>query len=180
MKELKMTLQLGDIRELGFELEGSVDPENGKQKTIGILKHDLDWTFKFHLQTLQDNIKKHRDNIDKIQRELAEKYGEKKEDGSIFLPIYGDDGKPNPQMLKYYEEFGKFLETKVEISHPEFVMADFGKLKTNEHFPILNLLVRNGLKKAKPAEEAPQPEAKPAIEPEPTGNHVPESVEENN
>lgn len=143
MKKIK--LKLYEIINLHIELNGLTSPENGKILVEGLLNQTLSHSVKFNLKHAAKKIAEEKVEIDAVQNELIEKYGNVDSHGNMglnrFLEETDEKGyqKINPNFIKYQEEWNKFVtENEREIELIELSLDDLKDVKTKDNYNIID------------------------------------------
>lgn len=163
----KTKLTLGEIFALEAELAGITNQQTGEKTLKGLLNQSISLLQKYWITDLVEDLGKHKKNIDKIRNEMIEKYGEKKDDNTITIPVkitkknedgtdfLNDEGKTveviNPNFQMFNEEMEKLFAEEREIEHYPFKLEDFN-ITTDESYSVFFKLIKKNSNK-----EAEQP-----------------------
>ena len=149
----KLTLKLGDVLQLGHEINGLTNPENGEKIYEGFLNQNLSIILKYELTDLGEFLIKERKKIEGLRDELIKKYGSEV-NGSMAVKMYLDtkdnDGNViqtviNPQYIEFDKEYGTLLNQEIEIEHPEITKEDLKEAgKTKDQYRVLFKLIKKG------------------------------------
>jgi hypothetical protein len=149
----KLTLKLGDVLQLGHEINGLTNPENGEKIYEGFLNQNLSIILKYELTDLGEFLIKERKKIEGLRDELIKKYGSEI-NGSMAVKMYIDtkdnDGNViqtviNPQYVEFDKEYGTLLNQEIEIEHPEITREDLKEAgKTKDQYRVLFKLIKKG------------------------------------
>jgi len=90
----KLTLKLGQVLQLESEINGFVNPQNGKEVFVGFRKHKLPLKTKYWLSELGDRLAAERKSIETLRDEIIQKHGE-------------DDGKYTPLTMEDLDKVGE-------------------------------------------------------------------------
>lgn len=147
----KITLKLGDAVQLEREINGFVNPDNGKQEYEGFLKQDISIILKYELSELGEDLEKERKKIDLLRDELIKKYGEEYQGGlsvKMFIDQKDDDGNIisrsiNPKYIEFDKEMGELLSQEKEFTYPTITKDDLKSAgKTKDKYIILFKLIK--------------------------------------
>jgi hypothetical protein len=149
----KLTLKLGDVLQLGHEINGLTNPENGEKIYEGFLNQNLSIILKYELTDLGEFLIKERKKIEGLRDELIKKYGSEV-NGSMAVKMYLDtkdnEGNViqtviNPQYVEFDKEYGTLLNQEIEIEHPEITKEDLKEAgKTKDQYRVLFKLIKKG------------------------------------
>lgn len=138
----KTKLKLYEILALDVELNGFVDPQNGKMIVEGILSKELNLITKYWLSELSDKVAKEKDKVGKLREDLIKKHGTSDENGSVSIPMYinqmFDEDKKlvsaeiNPVYDSFQKEYQSLLEEEVSIDYKSINLSDLEDVKTKE------------------------------------------------
>ena len=109
----KIKIKLSDAFILNSEINGmkNNDPVT-KEDTIvikGLLNENVDLATKYWLLDLNEQIQQIVDSIDKLKVELITKYGEKDENGNVYINYFIKENEVNPNYELFQYEFNKLL-----------------------------------------------------------------------
>ena len=144
MKNIK--LSLFEIYALEAEINGIVNPSTQERVSSGLISQNLSLKTKYWLTKLSDSLASEKKSIDGIRDGLVKELGVE-ENGSYLLNMTIKDEKnpdrpiPNPNWIKFNNEFEKFLQEEKEISYNEFKIEDLENISTNENYPIFYKLI---------------------------------------
>jgi len=149
----KITLKLGEVLQLGHEINGLTNPETGEVIYEGFLNQNLSIILKYELTDVGELLVKEKKKIDSLRDELIKKYGTE-ENGATIVKMYldskDDDGNViqtviNPQYVEFDKEYGTLLNREIEIEHPEITKEDLKDAgKTKDQYRILFKLIKKG------------------------------------
>jgi hypothetical protein len=149
----KITLKLGEVLQLGHEINGLTNPETGEQIYEGFLNQNLSIILKYELTDVGEFLTKERKKIESLRDELIKKYGSEI-NGSMAVKMYletkDNDGNViqtviNPQYVEFDKEYGTLLNQEIEIEHPEITKDDLKDAgKTKDQYRVLFKLIKKG------------------------------------
>lgn len=147
----KIKLNLGEIYQLSYEINGVQNQQTGEKVVKGILDESLPISLKYHLSKLSDNLLKEIEYIDKLKEEHITKVGIEDAEGRIYVPmrineVFNDEGKLvsadiNPVYAELQDTFNKFLMEEFEIEYREFTLEELD-VKTEVNPKILFKLIK--------------------------------------
>lgn len=150
---MEQVFNLKEVNQLYSEIQGLVDKETKEVVFKGLLSQKLSLTTKHKLNKLEALTKQELESVEKNQKSLLEELGEKRQDGSFFIPEFIEEkdaegntimeeisfeGKKieipkkvvNPNYALFEKEFSDYLEKEMTLDIPEFTLED---LKTKEY-----------------------------------------------
>jgi hypothetical protein len=149
----KIKLKLGDVLQLGHELNGLTNPENGEKIYEGFLNQNLSIILKYELTDLGEFLLKERKKIEGLRDELIKKHGTEI-DGNVAVKMYLDETDDegniigsviNPKYVEFDNEYGLLLNQEIEIDHPEITKEDLKEAgKTKDQYRVLFKLIKKG------------------------------------
>ncbi len=149
----KITLKLGEVLQLGHEINGLTNPETGEIIYEGFLNQNLSIILKYELTDVGEFLTKERKKIESLRDELIKKYGSEI-NGSMAVKMYletkDNDGNViqtviNPQYVEFDKEYGTLLNQEIEIEHPEITKDDLKDAgKTKDQYRVLFKLIKKG------------------------------------
>lgn len=149
----KTKLTLGEIRQLGDEINGLLNKENGSVIYEGFLNQKISILLKYELTDLSEFLEKEKLKIESIKDELILKYGVQDEKGTkldMWLIDKDDEGKIiskklNPKYIEFDEEMGKLMMVEKEIEYPEITKDDLKNIgETKDNYQVLFKLIKKG------------------------------------
>ena len=149
----KITLNLGDIKQLCDEINGSVNTENGMVYYEGFLNQNISVLLKYELSELGEYLEKEKIKIEKIKDELILKYGEAGVNGfmlSKFIVEKDIEGNitskiQNPKYELFESEMNKLLSVEKEFEFPNIAKEDLIDIgKTKDNYIVLFRLIKKG------------------------------------
>ena len=147
----KITLKLGDAVQLEREINGFINPDNGKQEYEGFLKQDISIILKYELSELGEVLEKERKKIDLLRDELIKKYGEEYQGGlsvQMFIDQKDEEGNIisrtyNPKYIEFDKEMGELLNQEKEFTYPVITKDDLKSAgKTKDKYIVLFRLIK--------------------------------------
>ena len=149
----KLTLKLGDVLQLGHELNGLTNPETGERIYEGFLNQNLSIILKYELTDLGEFLIKERKKIEGLRDELIKKHGTEI-NGSVAVKMYLEekDGEGNvignvinPKYVEFDNEYNLLLNQEIEIEYPEISKEDLKDAgKTKDQYRVLFKLIKKG------------------------------------
>ncbi len=149
----KLTLKLGDVLQLGHELNGLTNPETGERIYEGFLNQNLSIILKYELTDLGEFLIKERKKIEGLRDELIKKHGTEI-NGNVAVKMYleekDDEGNVvgnviNPKYLEFDNEYNLLLNQEIEIEYPEISKEDLKDAgKTKDQYRVLFKLIKKG------------------------------------
>lgn len=148
----KITLKLKDALQLGSEINGFRNPENGDILYEGFINQTLPIILKYDLKETVDFLEKERKKVESFKDELVKKYGEDRGNGDIIVNTYLEEKneqgqvigkKINPVYLEFDKEFSELLNKEVEVEYPEITKEDLKNAgKTFDNYMVLFKLIK--------------------------------------
>jgi hypothetical protein len=147
----KKTLTLGEIRQLGDEINGLLNKENGSVIFEGFLNQKISILLKYELTDLSEFLEKEKLKIESIKDELILKYGVQDEKGTkldMWLIDKDDEGKIiskklNPNYIQFDEEMSKLMMVEKEIEYPDITKDDLKNIgETKDNYQVLFKLIK--------------------------------------
>jgi hypothetical protein len=149
----KLTLKLGDVLQLGHELNGLTNPDTGERIYEGFLNQNLSIILKYELTDLGEFLIKERKKIEGLRDELIKKHGTEI-NGSVAVKMYLEekDGEGNvignvinPKYVEFDNEYNLLLNQEIEIEYPEISKEDLKDAgKTKDQYRVLFKLIKKG------------------------------------
>jgi hypothetical protein len=149
----KLTLKLGDVLQLGHELNGLTNPDTGERIYEGFLNQNLSIILKYELTDLGEFLIKERKKIEGLRDELIKKHGTEI-NGSVAVKMYleekDDEGNVignviNPKYVEFDNEYNLLLNQEIEIEYPEISKEDLKDAgKTKDQYRVLFKLIKKG------------------------------------
>lgn len=149
----KKTLTLGEIRQLGDEINGLLNKENGSVIYEGFLNQKISVLLKYELTDLSEFLEKEKSKIESIKDELILKYGVQDDRGTkleMWLIDKDDEGKIlskklNPKYIEFDEEMSKLMMVEKEIEYPDITKDDLKNIgETKDNYQVLFKLIKKG------------------------------------
>ena len=141
----KVKLKLFEIINLDVELNGFISSETGEVRVEGLLNQKLSYSTKFNLKHAAKAIKAEKEEIDAVQNELIQKYGNVDKHGNVGLNRFLDEvdekgyNKINPNFIEYQQEWNKFVtENEREIEFVELSLEELKDVKTKDNYNIID------------------------------------------
>ncbi len=148
----KLTLKLGQVLQLESEINGFVNPQNGKEVFVGFRKHKLPLKTKYWLSELGDRLASERKSIETLRDEIIQKHGEDDGKGGIQIGVFIEQKDENdkvisrelnPQYVEFQNEFNALLSEEKEIEYTPLTMEDLDKVgETTDDYNLLFMLVQ--------------------------------------
>ncbi len=148
----KLTLKLGQVLQLESEINGFVNPQNGKEVFVGFRKHKLPLKTKYWLSELGDRLAAERKTIETLRDEIIQKHGEDDGKGGIQIGVFIEQKDENdkvisrelnPQYVEFQNEFNALLSEDKEIEYTPLTMEDLEKVgETTDDYNLLFMLVQ--------------------------------------
>ena len=146
----KLKLKLGEVLQLGHEINGLTNPETGEIIYEGFLNQNLSIILKYELTDCGELLTKERKKIDSLRDELIKKHGEEKNGGivvNMYLESKDAEGNIiktiNPKYLDFDAEYSKLLDQEKEIEFPEITLQDLKDAgKTKDQYRVLFKFVK--------------------------------------
>ena len=128
-----MKITIEKTLSLEYEIQGF---KNDKQETLlkGLVNEALPIKTKYWLNKLFAKVESEKKSFMTLRDELIKSLGEKKEDGSIEIPITVD-GELNPKFVDFKNQEKELLEEEIEIEGIKFNIDDFD-FKTESNYPV--------------------------------------------
>lgn len=138
----KIKIKLSDAFILNSEINGmkNSDPVT-KEDTIvikGLLNENVDLATKYWLLDLNEQIQQIVDSIDKLKVELITKYGEKDENGNVYINYFIKENEVNPNYELFQYEFNKLLLEEKELTYKPILLSSIENIKSE--FPYTFIL----------------------------------------
>ena len=152
----KINLKLGEILQFESELNGLINQETGKQIYRGFLKQNISAMLKYDFMDTSEFLLKEKKKIESLKDDLILKYGEKTEDGGVFISMFkeikDEQGNVtskfiNPQYVEFEKEYGTFLDaTEKEVEYPDMTKDDLKDIgNTTDDYRIIYRLIKKGV-----------------------------------
>ena len=112
-----------------------------KEDTIvikGLLNENVDLATKYWLLDLNEQIQQIVDSIDKLKVELITKYGEKDENGNVYINYFIKENEVNPNYELFQYEFNKLLLEEKELTYKPILLSSIENIKSE--FPYTFIL----------------------------------------
>lgn len=146
----KLTLKLGEVLQLGHEINGLNNPETGERIYEGFLNQNLSIILKYELTDCGEFLTKERKKIDSLRDDLIKKHGTEKNGGMVvnmYLETKDSEGNVvksmNPKYLDFEAEYSKLLDQEKEVEFPEITLQDLKDAgKTKDQYRILFKFVK--------------------------------------
>lgn len=146
----KLTLKLGEVLQLGHEINGLNNPETGERIYEGFLNQNLSIILKYELTDCGEFLTKERKKIDSLRDDLIKKHGTEKNGGmfvNMYLETKDSEGNVvksmNPKYLDFEAEYSKLLDQEKEVEFPEITLQDLKDAgKTKDQYRILFKFVK--------------------------------------
>lgn len=127
-RKKKMKLKLRDVLEIYSTLKDIVDSVT-----------NINASFKFKLLTIMVEIKPFYENFEQIKNEKIMEYGEKNEDGNIFISVENKEA-----FEKFNADISELLDNEVEVSVDKFSAEDImNKGLSSEYLIRLYSIIEN-------------------------------------
>lgn len=147
----KKTLKLGEILQLESEINGLVNPQNGKEIFIGFRKHKLSLKTKYWLTELGDRLLGERKSVETLRDEIIQKHGEDDGKGGIQIAMFIEQKDENdvvisreinPKYIEFQQEYNDLLGEEKEIEYTPLTIEDLDNAgDTTDDYSILFQLV---------------------------------------
>jgi hypothetical protein len=137
---MKAKLKLFEVLNLDIELNGLVLPE-GEVQVEGLLFQKISHSLKFKLREDVKKVIELKKSILQVQNDLIEKYGADDKDGNFGLDRWIDfeNRVPNPEFVKYNEEWNKFLtENTNEVELIDLTLEDLKDVITKDIYNVID------------------------------------------
>lgn len=146
----KFTLKLGDILQLGYEINGLIVPETNERIYEGFLNQNLSIILKYELTDVGEMLQKEKKKIDGLRDELIKKYGEVYGENlavKMYLEETDEEGninkQINPKYIEFDNEYNQLLNQEKEIEFPEVTLKDLKDAgKTKDVYKVLFKLIK--------------------------------------
>ena len=137
-------LRLDEVLLLLTELEGFRKPDTGEVIYKGFINQSLPLKEKYWLNKLITSLTNERQEIEKLRNQLIEKFGEKDENDSIFIPMMVEgSNEPNPQYLEFQKEYQDLLNETKTISYKPISFDTLESITTEDTYNLLFRLVED-------------------------------------
>ena len=146
----KITLKLGEVLQLGHEINGLTNQETGEIVYEGFLNQNLSIILKYELTDCGEFLSKEKKKIETLRDELVTKYGTE-HNGGMVVKMYSEEKDVegntirvvNPKYIEFDNEYGKLLTQDKEIEYPEITKEDLkGAGKSKDKYQILFKLIK--------------------------------------
>lgn len=147
----KKALRLGEILQLESEINGLVNPQNGKEIFIGFRKHKLSLKTKYWLSELGDRLAGERKSVETLRDEIIQKHGEDDGKGGIQIAMFIEQkdendviisSEVNPKYIEFQQEYNDLLIEEKEIEYTPLTVGDLDNAgDTTDDYSILFQLV---------------------------------------
>lgn len=140
----KITLSLGEIITLEAELSGFVHPDTKERLVQGLLSSNLDLAKKYWLTKLAEKCQEEKKIVDSLRDEIIKKYGEES-NGQVVIELFLDkkNTKPNPNYIKFQEEYMALLNEKKELEYVmPLTLSDLESIESKENYAITFKLIK--------------------------------------
>ena len=146
----KTTLKLGEVLQLGHEINGLTSQETGEIIYEGFLNQNLSIILKYELTDCGEFLTKEKKKIETLRDELVTKYGTE-HNGGMVVKMYTEEKDVegnvnrvvNPKYIEFDTEYGKLLNQDKEIEFPEITKEDLkGAGKSKDKYQILFKLIK--------------------------------------
>jgi polyhydroxyalkanoate synthesis regulator phasin len=149
----KITLKLKDVLQLESEINGFINPETGERHYEGFVNQNLSIVLKYDLNETTKFLENERKKVNELRDELVKKYGEKNDEGRIFVNMYlnekNEEGEVvskrlNPKYLEFDKEYAQLLDKEIEVEYPEITKEDLKNAgKSKDNYFVLFRLIKN-------------------------------------
>jgi hypothetical protein len=137
-------LRLDEVLLLLVELEGFRKPDTGEFVLKGFINQTLPLKEKYWLNKLINSLTNEKQEIEKLRNQLIEKFGEKDESGSIFIPIMVEGtNEPNPQYLEFQTEYQELLNETKTINYKPISFKTLESITTEDTYNLIFKLVED-------------------------------------
>lgn len=147
----KKALRLGEILQLESEINGLVNPQNGKEIFIGFRKHKLSLKTKYWLTELGERLSGERKSVETLRDEIIQKHGEDDGKGGIQIAMFIEQKdendvvisrEVNPKYIEFQQEYNELLVEEKEIEYTPLTIEDLENAgDTTDDYSILFQLV---------------------------------------
>lgn len=147
----KKTLKIGEILQLESEINGLVNPQNGKEIFIGFRKHKLSLKTKYWLTELGERLAGERKSVETLRDEIIQKHGEDDGKGGIQIAMFIEQKdendvvisrEVNPKYIDFQQEYNELLSEEKEIEYTPLTIEDLDNAgDTTDNYTILFQLV---------------------------------------
>jgi hypothetical protein len=137
-------LRLDEVLLLLVELEGFRKPDTGEVILKGFINQTLPLKEKYWLNKLINSLTNEKQEIEKLRNQLIEKFGEKDESNSIFIPMMVEGtNEPNPQYLKFQTEYQELLNETKTINYKPISFETLESITTEDTYNLIFKLVED-------------------------------------
>lgn len=147
----KFTLKLGEVLQLGHEINGLNNPETGDVIYEGFINQNLSIILKYELTDVGEFLIKERKKIEQLRDELIKKHGTEENNVTsvkMYVEVKDDEGNVttrtiNPKYVEFDNEYGTLLEQEKEIEFPNITLSDLKDAgKTKDQYRVLFKLIK--------------------------------------
>jgi len=138
---MKAKLKLFEVLNLDIELNGFSTPD-GEIRVEGLLQQKISHNLKFKLREDVKKIIELKKSILQFQNDLISKYGTTDDKGVFGLDRWIDfENKiPNPEFVKYNEEWNVFLtENTNEVELTDLTLEDLKDVVTKDTYNVIDI-----------------------------------------
>jgi hypothetical protein len=138
---MKAKLKLFEVLNLDIELNGFSTPD-GEIRVEGLLQQKISHNLKFKLREDVKKIIELKKSILQFQNDLISKYGTTDDKGVFGLDRWIDfENKiPNPEFVKYNEEWNIFLtENTNEVELTDLTLEDLKDVVTKDTYNVIDI-----------------------------------------
>jgi len=138
---MKAKLKLFEVLNLDIELNGFSSPD-GEIRVEGLLQQKISHNLKFKLREDVKKIIELKKSILQFQNDLISKYGTTDDKGVFGLDRWIDfENKiPNPEFVKYNEEWNIFLtENTNEVELTDLTLEDLKDVVTKDTYNVIDI-----------------------------------------
>jgi hypothetical protein len=137
-------LRLDEVLLLLVELEGFRKPDTGEVILKGFINQTLPLKEKYWLNKLINSLTNEKQEIEKLRNQLIEKFGEKDESNSIFIPMMVEGtNEPNPQYLEFQTEYQELLNETKTINYKPISFETLESITTEDTYNLIFKLVED-------------------------------------
>lgn len=137
-------LSLDEVLLLLVELEGFRKPDTGEFVLKGFINQTLPLKEKYWLNKLINSLTNEKQEIEKLRNQLIEKFGEKDESNSIFIPMMVEGtNEPNPQYLEFQTEYQELLNETKTINYKPISFETLESITTENTYNLIFKLVED-------------------------------------
>ena len=137
-------LRLDEVLLLLVELEGFRKPDTGEVILKGFINQTLPLKEKYWLNKLINSLTNEKQEIEKLRNQLIEKFGEKDESNSIFIPMMVEGtNEPNPQYLEFQTEYQELLNETKTINYKPISFETLESITTENTYNLIFKLVED-------------------------------------